>query len=150
MIYHFPNDVSSGFFVLSVIDHALFSVVTVRAISLEKDLAVFFDPLNVNQLIQFISIHGRMLIRYQSTTKIKGGTAHETIVFSERLVQTFGRLKFSVSGNFLVPIRRLRRVPRPLRVLLRSRLTPATSGADHTESGLAVSPSRYGKRDGGG
>ena len=62
MIYHFPNDASSGFVVLPVIDHALLCFVAVRAISLEKDLAVFFDPLNVNQLNQFVSIHGRMKV----------------------------------------------------------------------------------------
>ena len=58
MIYHLANCDNSGFLVVTVIHHALLCVVAIRAIRLEKDFAVFFDPLNVNQSNQLISIHG--------------------------------------------------------------------------------------------
>ena len=42
MIYHLANCDNSGFVVVTVIHHALLCIVAIRAIRLEKDLAVFF------------------------------------------------------------------------------------------------------------
>ena len=58
MIYHLANCDISGFVVVTVIHHTLLCVVAIRAIRLKKDLAVFFDPFNVNPLNQLISSHG--------------------------------------------------------------------------------------------